>query len=426
MIAHMSYGKTGLELVLSDDGRIRTLWAREQRALDDPLQATREALARPIESPPLAQIARGRRDACVVVSDITRPVPHRDILPPLLDTLEGCGIAAEKITILIATGIHRPNEGAELIELLGEGIASRCRCVNHYSRREGECRFIGQTRCGIPVFVNQRYLDADLKILTGLIEPHFWAGFSGGRKAILPGICSLETMKHMHGAAMIEACMANYGRLEGNLFHEAGLEVARMAGVDFILNVTVDEKKRPTGVFAGHYDAAHRAGARLCEAGAGFELDEPADLAIVSGGGYPLDKTFYQAAKPITVAWLALRKGGRSLILTECSEGLGSAPFVELLDMARSPQHLLELLRKPGFFQVDQWCAQTMAQMLLDNRIAVYCSGAAPERLRRYGYEPVADPQAWVDSQLERLGPQARVLVIPDGPYVYARVGRRT
>ncbi|OPZ12657.1 MAG: hypothetical protein BWZ10_02076 [candidate division BRC1 bacterium ADurb.BinA364] len=344
------------------------------------------------------------------------------MLPPILETIEAAGVPRQAITILIATGIHRPNEGEELVELVGEEIARAYRCVNHFSQREEECRYIGDTRDGIPLYINKTYLDADLKILTGLVEPHFWAGFSGGRKAILPGVSSVKTMRHMHSYAMIEKCMANCGLLEGNVFHEAGLEVAERVGADFLVNATVDEEKRPTGIFAGHYDKAHREAARQCEAATALTIDEPADLAILSGGGYPLDKTFYQAAKPITVAWLALKKGGQSLIVTECSEGLGSPDFVKLLKMARSPAHLLELLAQPDFFLVDQWCAQTMARMQLENRIAVKASGVDAAELRRIGYEPVGDPQAWLDAKLAELGPKAKIVAAPDGPYVYARI----
>jgi len=195
--------------------------------------------------------------------------------------------------------------------------------------------------------------------------------------------------------------------------------------VDFIVNVTVDENKKLTGVFAGDFDKAHRAGAEFCEQATSLQLDEPVDLVIISGGGYPLDKTFYQAAKPITVAWLILRKAARSLVLTECSEGLGSPAFVELLEMSESPKHLLELLAQPDFFKVDQWCAQTMAFMQGENEIAVHADGVAPEVLSRHGYEPAVDPQVWLDKTIAGLDPKAKIVVIPDGPYVYARTSEQ-
>ncbi len=423
MKVRMSYGKGGVELTLPDERDVEILRAKPQKLLGDARAATIESLNNPIGSAPLKEIAQGRKDACVVISDITRPVPNREMLPPLLETLKECGIPRDKIVILIATGIHRPNEGDELVELVGEEIAANYRCENHFSLNPDDCRHVGDTKSGIPVIVNKLYLDADLKILTGLIEPHFWAGFSGGRKAILPGISSIETMKHMHSVQMIDACLANYGVLEGNVFHQAGLEVVEMVGADFIVNVTVDEEKRLTGVYSGHYDEAHRAGAKECEEAVSFMLPEPFDLAIISGGGYPLDKTFYQSAKPVTVGWLALREGGQSLILTESSEGLGSPPFVELLNMAKSPEHMLELLSQPGFFKVDQWCAQSMARIQLENKIAVYSDQLDNADLERYAYEPVDDPQAWVDAKLKELPAEAKILVVPDGPYVYARIG---
>jgi len=422
MRIRFSYGKEGVALTLPDDRNVTVLRARRATPIRDVEAATLRALAEPIESKPLSEIARGRKDACIVISDITRPVPNRLILPPILRTLEEAGIAREAITILIATGIHRPNEGEELVELVGEEIAGAVRCVNHFGQDEEACALVGRTRAGIPIYVNKIYLQADLKILTGLIEPHLWAGFSGGRKAILPGITSIKTMQSMHGVEMIDACQANCGTLEGNAFHEAGLEVAAMVGVDFILNATVDESRAVTGVFAGHYDAAHRAGCGMCAECTGFELEEPADLVIASNGGYPLDKTFYQSVSGMSVAWLMLREGGRSLTVAECSEGVGSAQFREVLEMADSPEAMLELLGRPGFFMVDQWSAQCLARILMDNRVAVHAAGVTGEKLRRYGCESVEDPQAWLDAQLEALPREAKIVAVPDGPYIYGRV----
>lgn len=424
MRIRFSYGKQGLELDLPEDRNVQVLRARTIPPLPNVDHAVREAIEHTIESPPLAEMARGRRNACIVISDITRPIPNREMLPAILQTLEASGVPRGRITILIATGIHRPNEGDELVHLVGPEIARDFRCVNHFSQREGECRLIGEVR-GMPIWINQKYLDADLKILTGLVEPHFWAGFSGGFKAILPGIASIETMRHMHGMEMIDACMANCGILDGNVFHETGLQVAGLAGADFIVNVTVDEAKRPTGIFTGDVKAAHHAAAKLCERATAFQLDEPADLVIASNGGFPLDLTFYQAAKAMTIAWMLLKESGQSLIVAECAEGVGSAHYRALLDEAESPRHLLDLLARPGFFRPDQWNAQVSARILLENRVGVHAAGVPESRLRHYGFEPVSDPQAWLDRRLAELPRDARIIAIPDGPYVYGRVAQR-
>ncbi len=215
---------------------------------------------KPTASAPLLDLARDKRDAIIVISDITRPVPNALILPPILAQLEGGGIPRSKITILIATGIHRPNEGNELERLVGKEIASRYRVINHFSKDDQDMVLVGHIGDGVPAYVNKHYVTSDLKILTGFIEPHMWAGFSGGRKSILPGISSVRTLEFMHGPEMVAHSQTRYGVLQGNPFHEAGLAIMQQAGADFIVNVTLDTSKEVTGVFAGHPVKAHQAG----------------------------------------------------------------------------------------------------------------------------------------------------------------------
>lgn len=417
----LAYGKTGVEICLPTSPNVQVLRSRPCPGLPDSPEAIRRAIERPIASAPLGELARGRANACVVISDITRPVPNAVLLPPILAALESAGIAREAITILIATGIHRPNLGDEMIELVGPQIARDWRVVNHMSRDADELRSVGRTRAGIPIVVNRHYLEADLKILTGFIEPHLWAGYSGGRKAILPGITGLETMAYMHGFEMIAHPGTRYGNLEVNPFHEAGLEVAERVGVDFIVNVTLNERRQITGVFAGHYDKAHLEGARLCEQWVVAEIAEPVDLAITCGGGYPLDKTLYQSVKGMSGAQPIVRRGGTILIATRCEEQAGSPEFTRLLERAESVEKFFEMIRRPGFLEVDQWIAQEMYQLLREKRIALYSEGLTAEQIARYLLEPVADLQGYVNGFLKR-SPNARVAVIPEGPYVITRL----
>jgi len=420
-IVNLSYGKAGLAIRLPAGADVAILRSRPCPGLAEPQQAVRRAIEEPIESAPLGQLARGRKSACVVISDITRPVPNRVVLPPVLEAIEAAGVPREEITILIATGIHRPNEGDELVELVGPEIAAGYRVVNHFSRRDEDLRFVGKTSAGIPIYANRYYLDADLKVLTGFIEPHLWAGYSGGRKAILPGITGLETMKYMHGFEMIDHPGTCYGNLEGNPFHEAGLEVCRIVRVDFIVNVTLNDKKEITGVFAGHYDKAHLEGARFCEKWVFAEIDHPVDLAITTGGGYPLDKTLYQTVKGISGANPIVRPGGTILIASRCDEQAGSPEFTRLLERAESPDGFLEMLRQPGFFEVDQWIAQEMYQILGRKKIALYSEGLTDEQIRHYLLEPVGDIQDYIERFIEQ-SPSARIAVIPEGPYVITRL----
>jgi len=421
----LAYGKTGIKLRLPPKANVQILRSRPCAALPDPKAAVAETLKRPIESKPLAELARGRSSGCIVISDITRPVPNAILLPPILAELESAGIKRDAITILIATGIHRPNLGDELVELVGAEIASTWRVVNHLSRDEKELRSVGKTSAGIPLFVNRHYLDADLKILTGFIEPHLWAGYSGGRKAILPGITGLETMKYMHGYDMIAHPATRYGNLAGNPFHDAGLEVAERVGADFIVNVTLNDVKKVTGVFAGHYDKAHRAGCSFCEKWVIAGVAEPVDLAITCGGGYPLDKTLYQSVKGISGANPIVRPGGTILLASRCDEQAGSPEFTSLLDRAESIENFFAMIRQPGFFEVDQWIAQEMYQLLKEKRIALYSDSLVGDQVGGYLLEPVPDLQKFVDRFFEQ-NPKARAAVIPEGPYVITRlVGKR-
>ncbi len=383
--------------------------------LRDPEGAVREALANPIESQPLAELAKGRKSACIVISDITRPVPNKTILPPMLVVLEESGIPREAITILIATGMHRPNEGAELESMVGREVMDRYRIVNHFCRDAYNYRKVDEID-GAPIEINRHYLDADLKILTGLIEPHFYAGYSGGRKAILPGISSFQTMKFMHSYRVIEHPKVTNCLLDENPFHQYGLRVCELAGVDFILNVVLNRDRRIGGVFAGHLDRAHRAGCEVVRNFSTVLVDGPVDMVITSGGGYPLDATFYQISKGLTCAKDILRKGGVIVVACGCGEGLGGQEFSGILRSTPTPQEFARRYSDPKDFVIDQWCAQNIYQALGHaGEVYVYSPGLAAEDIERMGARPVEDLQSTID---ELLPDYPRVAVSPEGPYV--------
>ncbi|MBI1901739.1 MAG: nickel-dependent lactate racemase, partial [Planctomycetia bacterium] len=278
MRVKLEYGKTGLVVELPDRHLVRSLSYKSAPPLADPAGAVRAVLARPTGTPPLSELARGRRDACVVVCDITRPVPNRLILTPLLATLEQSGIPRDKITILVATGLHRPNEGAELVEMLGQEIASRYRVENHHGKVLCEHTFLGQSPRGVPIWIDSRYVEADLKITTGLIEPHLMAGFSGGRKVICPGLAALETIKVWHGPDFLEHPRADCGILEGNPVHEENTRIALMAGCDFIVNVCMDGQRRVTWLGAGDMLKAWHEGVRFVANVVKVPVSEPLDV----------------------------------------------------------------------------------------------------------------------------------------------------
>ncbi len=407
------FGEGTVDLRLPES--VHLLEMRTLEALPNPEETIHKALSDPIESPPLKELAQGRKSACIVISDITRPVPNQIILPPILRVLKESGIERKDITILIATGMHRPNLGEELESMVGREISDHYTIVNHYCRKPSEHRKIDEID-GAPIEINRHYLDADLKILTGLIEPHFYAGYSGGRKSILPGISSFETMKFMHSYRMIDHPNVTNCLLEGNPFHEYGLRVAQLAGVDFILNVVINKARKISGVFAGHYDLAHRTGCEMVCSYSVNHLDQRFDMVITSGGGYPLDATFYQISKALVCAMDIVKKGGAIVVACECREGMGNPEFADIMHSVSSPHEFFKRYCEPKNFVIDQWCAQNIFQVLDHaGQIYVYASGLSFEDLKKMGASRIQSVQETVNKLLKDHG---KVAVIPDGPYV--------
>lgn len=410
-------GRNNITLELPDS--VQQISTHSTSPLANPAGAVAAALAAPISAPPLAEIAQGRKNACIVISDITRPVPNAVILPPILKTLEESGIATENITILIATGMHRPNLGPELESMVGREIVDKYRVVNHYCRKREELRTIAIIDSA-PIEINTHYLDADLKILTGLIEPHFYAGFSGGRKSILPGIASFETMTFMHSYRVIDQLHKANCRIDNNIFHEYATEVTKKAGVDFIVNVVINKHREVTGVFAGHYDKAHRAGCEMVTGHAVTELDQEADLVITSAGGYPLDATFYQVSKCLISARDILKKDGTIMVLCGCEEGLGSEEFCTIMRSNPTPAAFDARHSRPQNFVIDQWCAQNIYQALDHaGKIYIFSPGLSEDDVRRFGGIKIDDCQKTINELLKH---HSNVVVIPEGPYVVGRV----
>ena len=424
----LDYGRTGLDVTLPDANLVGPLSIRPAPPLADPEAAIREAMANPIGSRPLAELARGRKDACIVICDITRPVPNKLMLPPMLRTLEEAGIPREKITILIATGLHRPNEGDELVELVGADIAANYKCVNHFGKDRDSHDYLGTTPNGVPVWLDSRYVRADLKISTGLIEPHLMAGYSGGRKVICPGIAALETVRIWHGPRFLEHPKADCGSVAGNPVHEENTRIALMAGCDFIVNVSLDGARQITWVGAGDMIQAWEAGVRFVEKVVKAFVPEPVDIVVTSCAGYPLDTTWYQAVKGLTGALSIVKQGGTIILAASLSEGLGSHEFQEMLSTS-------SFMRKHGapprpdteavaaFCEMDEWQLVMFSKVTARCKVKVVSDGLSPETLRRCLVEPAASVEAAVAECLAEYGPNARIAVIPKGPYVLPCVG---
>jgi nickel-dependent lactate racemase len=421
----LAYGRGTLEVDLSErqlgrGARVEVLEKHPVPALPDPDAALRAALAEPIDSAPLCDLARGRRNAVIVVSDRTRPVPNAELLPPVLDALRAGGLPPQAVTLLVATGLHRANTPAELAEMLGSELARSLHIVQHDARDAESHADLGRAG-GIPVRIDRRYLEADLKLLTGLIEPHLMAGYSGGRKAICPGLAGVETVRVAHGPAMLEARVGP-GIMAGNPLHEALLEVQRRAGADFLVNVALDRERRIAGIFCGHPETAHAAGMDFVEAESLVARDAPADLVLVSGGGDPLDATFYQSIKGVSTASGIVRPGGVILLVAALSEGVGSASFEKLLRETRDAGEFELRLADDSFFAIDQWMVQHLCQALRRARVLLYSDGLPLEAAGELLVEAVASPEAGLARAVELAGPAPRVAVLPQGPYVLATV----
>jgi lactate racemase len=420
----LDYGRTGLEVDLPDDRVVCPLVIKPSPPLADPEAAVNDALNNPIASRPLAELARGRRNACILICDVTRPVPNRLLLPPLLKTLESNGIARGNILILIATGLHRPNQDAELAEMLGPDLVANYRIENHHGKNLEEHEYLGMTPTGAPAYIDRRYVQADLKIATGLIEPHMWAGYSGGRKVICPGIAAMETIKVFHSPGFVGHRQADSGILEGNPVHETSACIAQMAGCDFIVNVSLDGQRRTTWVGAGDMVEAWRHGVRFVESAVKVPVARPFDVVVTSAAGYPLDTTWYQAIKGLTSAMPIVKPSGTIILAASLKEGIGSPEFQRLI--ADNPD--LEVFKRrllgKDYFVMDQWQLQEFAMVVDRCKVKVVSDGLAPEVLRRCHVEPATSVELAVAESLDSNDPTATVAVMPQGPYVVPYVAQ--
>jgi lactate racemase len=418
----LDYGRTGLEVNLPDERTVGPLAIREAPPLSAPEKALAEALRKPIGARPLAELAKGRANACILICDITRPVPNQLILPPLLRTLEEAGIPRQQILILVATGLHRPNEGAELVEMVGAEIAAQYRIENHHGKVRDEHTYLGTTPNGVPAWIDSRYINADLKITTGLIEPHLMAGYSGGRKVICPGIAALETVKVWHGPKFLEHPRADAGIVEGNPVHEENTRIAQMAGCDFIVNVCIDGRRHVTWLGAGDMIRTWEEGVKFCEAVVKVSVPEPVDVVVTSCAGYPLDTTWYQAVKGLTGALPIVKKGGTIIMAASLSEGLGSPDFQRV--MRDHPD--LKLFKKrilgSDYFVMDQWQLEELAKVVDHCKVKVFSGGLPADVLRKCYVEPAPSVEEALAESLKEYGPSAKLAVIPKGPYVLPHV----
>lgn len=384
--------------------------------LPEPGGAVLDALRRPLAGPPLREAVRRGRSVAIVISDIARPVPNQLLLEPVLAELRAAGVADGDVTIVNGTGLHRANTDAELAEMLGRDIPRRYRIVQHDARDRRTLLEVGRSK-GMPVEMCRAYVEADVRIVTGFVEPHLFAGYSGGPKGVMPGVAGADIVMSNHGAPNLAHPSARWCVTEGNPVWEEMRAIVRLCPPQFLLNVTLDSERRLTGVFAGDLDAAHAAAVAQAARQYQAAVSHPYDVVVVTNMGYPPDTTLYQSVKGMSVAAEAVREGGAILLVAGCEEGIGSRDYEEGLKAAASPAALLERILKTEQPRHDQWQIQCQAMVQAKARVYLH-SRLTKAQTKAAHLEYSAEPSATVRELVERAQSEGRdgsVLVLPYG-----------
>lgn len=416
-----AFGKSGIEVSLPDAVQCHVAHTRSAPAIADIAAALDAALDYPVAGQPLAELAAGKRTAAISVCDITRPAPNRITLPPLLARLHAAGIPVDGVTILIATGLHRDATPEELDIILGPEIAAKYRVVSHDARDLAAHRPLGTSSRGTPVYIDERFMAADLHLSLGFVEQHLMLGFSGGRKLVAPGLAAQETIKVIHSPRFMREPMATEGSIQDNPLHAELIEIAAMARHDFILDVTLTREREISGVFAGSPVQAHAAAVSFLETTSLAQIPALADAVITSAAGYPLDLTFYQTVKGLTAAQHILKPGGRMLVLAECSEGMGSPEFARMVAGYAGHSAFLDEIRDGVRVEVDQWQLERLALVGLKHELYFYTPGVSSEELGGLASCAFGNLDEAIAALLEGLPPDALTVLVPEGPYTYAR-----
>ncbi len=423
----LAFGRGSLPLSLPASARPTVLRKAALPKLTDSDAAIRGAFDNPFGSPPLSELAKGRKSACILICDITRPVPNRLFLRPMIETMIAGGIPADRIDVLVATGLHRPNEGDELAELVGDPwVLETVRVTNHFARNEADHVDLGRTPTrGTPVRINRLLVDADLRIATGLVEPHFMAGWSGGRKVVAPGVAGHETIRTFHSARFMEDPLAVQCNLVGNPLHEEQLQIVRMVGEIYALNTVLDEQRDLVCVTFGEVIASHLAAVDFVSDATCIKVPRRFKTVVTSSAGYPLDKTYYQTIKGMVTPIDILEPGGTLIIASECSEGFGSHEFRQSQErlVELGPERFLATLSAKTLADIDEWQTEMQLKPMRVGKIQLYTTGLDSEERRITGVELVPSLDAAIVDSLARHGDDA-LAVIPEGPYVIPIHGR--
>ncbi len=411
----IAYGRGHLTIRLPE--RARATMVRKHRL--PPLPDPRGAVATALE--PLASIARGKSSACILICDVTRPVPNGLFLRPMIETLHAAGVPRARVTVLVATGLHRPNLGDELEAVLGDPwVSANTTVINHDARRAEEHVDLGLTEAhAVPIHLDRRFVEAELRIATGLVEPHFMAGWSGGRKVVAPGVAGEATIRTFHSARFMEHPLAAQCNLEGNPLHEAQLEIVRRLGGVMALNTVLDDERRLVHVNFGDIIDSHLDAVAFVRAATAVAIGRRFRTVVTSSAGHPLDRTYYQTVKGMVTPLDILEPGGTLIMASECAEGMGSDEFrasqTRLLSMGA--ERFLESLWAKSLADIDEWQTEMQLKSMRLGRVQLYATGLSEADRELTGVEMIDDLDSAIGRAIDQAGDHD-IAIIPEGPYV--------
>ena len=415
----LAYGRGGLEIQAPFGATIVS--PSDPPPVPDERIGFRDAVRRPIGSAPLREIVRADETIVIVTSDVTRATPNERLIPWLLAELSH--VPPEHITVIIGTGSHRATTPAEMEQMFGRGVLERVRVIDHDAHDERQSVQVGTTSRGARAFLNKQYVAADKRIVVGFIEPHVYAGFSGGPKGVMPGVAGIETVKFFHNANNVGSPDSRWLKLEGNPTQEMAREVVALAPPHFLVNVTLDRNKGITGFFCGDYLQAHLAGCAFAAEHGAHAVHQRFDVVVSTNGGYPLDQNLYQAIKGLSAASEIVKPGGTIIMCAECSDGMPEhGNFKDIIRERTTPRALLDMIEAPGYSRYDQWAAQSTA-LILEHAKVLLKSSLPPQTVRSAMMTPIDDVEAAIREALEAAGEGATCAVLPQGPYVIPYVG---
>ncbi len=421
MIVELRYGRRGLPVRFPPECEVTVVRKPSMPVLADPAGAVGSALAHPVDAKPLAALAKGCQTACVLVCDITRPVPNGLFLRPMIEALLVAGVPRAGIVVLVATGLHRPNEDAELARVIGDDwVLHNVRVENHFARNRHDHVDLGATATrGTPVRLDRRFVDADLRIATGLVEPHFMAGYSGGRKVVVPGVAHEDTIRTLHNARFMAHPKAVQANLDGNPLHEEQVEIVRMLGTVHALNVVIDEDRRLSFVNFGEIVASHLDAVDFAHRYCTVTLPRRFPTVVTSAAGYPLDQTYYQTVKGMVTPMDILADGGTLIVASACAEGFGSPSFraAQARLTRNGPERFLDEIGGKALADIDEWQTQMQTKPQGAATVQLFTEGLDAAERALTGVELVESVSDAVAASVGRSADSA-VAVIPEGPYV--------